>query len=386
MGSIVRIDRVAKATGQPIAVFRAHVRREGFASKSKVFTAVLGAKSQVADDKAVAKALRAAEEWLRENDATATLSLRTSGKTLSSLIEDFVLAPPMQGTKFWSAMHMDFWKHELGSMRVADVSRGDVNSARAKLQSRGAFRSTPLGPKATAEKLTPATINRYLAALSSVFNYALAHEIIDAHPMKGGKVSKLKESGGRTRVLSAAEETRLLDAASASTWPMLRLCVRLALTSAARKGEILNLKWKDVRLAESVAVLGKTKNGHPRALPLVSDVKAALLEAEKVKPLRSDFVFFDPRDPSRPKNIATVWRACRQAAGLWNDREDPLDRVVLHTTRHTSVTKMIKGGANLAQAAAVSGHKTLAMLKRYEHLAAADSVELAERLLSGNSQ
>jgi hypothetical protein len=44
---------------------------------------------------------------------------------------------------------------------------------------------------------------------------------------------------------------------------------------------------------------------------------------------------------------------------------------------------MLRGGANLAQAAAVSGHQTLAMLKRYEHLAAADSVQLAEKLLGG---
>jgi len=57
--------------------------------------------------------------------------------------------------------------------------------------------------------------------------------------------------------------------------------------------------------------------------------------------------------------------------------------VVLHTTRHSAITKMLKGGANLTQAAVVSGHQTLAMLKRYEHLAAQDSVELAERLLGG---
>ncbi len=44
----------------------------------------------------------------------------------------------------------------------------------------------------------------------------------------------------------------------------------------------------------------------------------------------------------------------------------------------------MKGGANLAQVAVVSGHRTLAMLKRYEHLAAQDAVDLAERLLSGN--
>ena len=99
-----------------------------------------------------------------------------------------------------------------------------------------------------------------------------------------------------------------------------------------------------------------------------------------MRPLASDYVFFDPRRPERPKNINTAWKACRSEAGLLNDREDPLDRVYLHSTRHTAVTRMLKGGANLAQAAAVSGHQTLAMLKRYEHLAAADGVELAEVL------
>ena len=76
-----------------------------------------------------------------------------------------------------------------------------------------------------------------------------------------------------------------------------------------------------------------------------------------------------------------MWTKCRADAGLLNDREDPLDRVVLHSTRHTAVTRMLKGGANLAQAAVVSGHQTLAMLKRYEHLAAADAVDLAEKHL-----
>jgi integrase len=95
------------------------------------------------------------------------------------------------------------------------------------------------------------------------------------------------------------------------------------------------------------------------------------------------YVFFNPRRPSEPMNIDTAWKACRKAAGLLNDRDDPLDRVYLHSTRHTAVTRMLKGGANLAQAAVVSGHQTLAMLKRYEHLAATDPVDLAEKHLAG---
>jgi integrase len=366
MGSITKSTRVDAATGKTVKVFRAYVRRQGYASKSKVCSTE-----------------REAKEWLRENDGSANLQRVTSGKTLSSLIDDFVEAPATKGTRYWAPSHLDFWRQQLGTMRVTEISRGDINGAKSTLQSKPAMRSTTLGPKLTDKKLTAGSINRYLASLSSVFNFALDRELIEAHPMKGGKVKKLTENTGRRRILTTEEQQSLLDAAKASEWPMLALFVRMCLTTAGRRGEVLNLRWSDIHFDDSIAVLGTTKNGRARALPLVTDVKVALQEAKKVRPLTSDFVFFNPKNPEEPKNINTVWRACRKAAGLLNDREDPLDRVYLHSTRHTAVTRMLKGGANLAQAAAVSGHQTLAMLKRYEHLAASDSVELAERLLAG---
>ncbi len=366
MGSITKAQRVDKATGKSITTYRAYVRRTGFQSRSKVF------ESQAA-----------AKKWLRDNEALSSLDKVVNGKTLKLLVDDFVKAPPTRGTKYWSQQHLDFWVEQLGGMKVAEIARGDINGAVATLRTRNGMRSTPGGVKTTGKLLTPATVNRYLASLSSLLNFALDSGIIETHPMKSGKVKKLEESKGRTRVLTAAEEGKLLKAAKASDWPMLHLFIRMCLTTAARRSEVLNLRWHQVNLAESIAVLDTTKNGRARALPLVSDVKAALTEAQKVKPLKSDFVFFDPKHPERVKNIDTVWKRCRAAAGLLADREDPLARVYLHTTRHTAVTRMLKGGANLAQAAVVSGHQTLAMLKRYEHLAAQDSVDLAERLLAG---
>ena len=366
MGSITKSTRVDATTGKSVKVIRAYVRRQGYASKSKVCATE-----------------REAKEWLRENDGTANLQRVTSGKTFSQLIDDFVEAPPTKGTRYWAPSHLDFWRDQLGNMKVTEVSRGDINGAKSTLQAKPAMRSTTLGPKLTDKKLAAGSVNRYLASLSSVFNFALDRDLIEAHPMKGGKVKKLTENNGRRRILTADEQDKLLTAAKASEWPMLHLFVRMCLTTAGRRGEVLNLRWSDVSIEDSIAVLGTTKNGRARALPLVSDVKAALIEARKVRPLASDYVFFNPKRPEEPKNVNTVWKACRSAAGLLNDREDPLDRVYLHSTRHTAVTRMLKGGANLAQAAAVSGHQTLAMLKRYEHLAASDSVELAERLLAG---
>lgn len=368
MGSITKVQKVDKTTGKTATKYRAFIRRTGYESKSKVL-----------DTKAQAK------EWLRNNEADTGLVKLTQGhgRTFEDIVEDFIKAPATKGTKYWAASHLDFWIAEFGKLKIGAISRGDINAAKANLQIKKAMLGIPGGVKEMDREVTPATVNRYLASLSSVMNYAMAREIIDVHPMKGGKVSKLTEGNGRTRILKPDEEQRLYEAAEGATWPMMRLFLRMLLTTAARKTEVLNLRWQDVDLDNSVAILPTTKNEDPRALPLVGDVKLALIEARKILPMQNDFVFFDPKHPEKPKNVDVVWNHVRRRAGLFQDREDKLDRVVLHTTRHTAATKMLKGGANLAQAAKVTGHKTLAMLNRYTHLDAKDSIELAEKHLAG---
>lgn len=134
MGSIVPYTKADKANGKSITLFRAYVRRAGYASKSKV---------------------------------------------LATLINEFMNA----GNCAWARMsQMDFWVEQFGKMRVRDITHADIN-----------------GAIPTDRKRTPATVNRYLAALSKVLSFALQHGVIEHHPMKGGKVSKLKEGGGRTR-------------------------------------------------------------------------------------------------------------------------------------------------------------------------------------------
>ena len=371
MGSITEIKKPDKTTGKPITTYRAFIRRKGYAQKSKVF-----------DSRAKAKT------WLRNNEGDSSL-VRVSkghGQTFKDVVELFINAPPMRGTKFWAPSQIDFWIELFGQMKIGAISRGDINTAINTLQSKPAMHRTPGGTNPTGEVLTPATVNRYLASLSSVFNFALAREIIDVHPMKSGNVRKLKEPTGRRRILTAEEEKRLLDAAGESSWPMMRLFVRMLMTTAARKSEVLNLRWQDIHFDDSIALLPTSKNDEPRALPMVADVKAALEEKQKIRPNDSDYVFFDPRHHDRPKRVDTIWKFVRQRAGLLNDRDDRLDQVVMHTTRHTGVTRMIKSGANVVQVAAVSGHKTLSMLKKYSHLDSKDSVTLAQKVLGGGSR
>ena len=352
MGSIVEREKVDK-DGKQYVEYRVHIRRKGFQSKSKVF-----------------RSKREAQRWLRDNEAASTMVKTATGKTFSALLDDFVA---LSGCNYARHSQLDFWRDQFAGRAVADITHGDIAGARLALQRKHVMRGCVEFDKL----LTNSTVNRFLATLSAVFSFAVDHGVIDTHPMKAGKVKKLPENAGRQRTLTDEESARLLAAAEASDWPMMRLFLRLLLTTGARRSEANGLRWSDVRLDDKVAILQTTKNGEPRALPLVADVRDALIEAFKVKPVDTDFIFYDPRNPLRPKTVESAWQACRRAAGLEGQG------VVLHSTRHTVVTKLVQGGANLAQVARVSGHKSLSQLKRYEHLASADAVELAERLLSG---
>ena len=352
MGSIVERARVDK-DGKHYVDFRAFIRRKGFKSKSKVF-----------------RSKREAQRWLRDNEAAATMVKIPTGKTFTALLDDFV---DLSGCSYARHSQLEFWRNQFHGRAVADITHGDIAGARLALQRKRVTR----GGVETDKLLTNSTINRFLSTLSAVFSFAVDHGVIDTHPMKGGRVKKLTENLGRQRVLTDDEAARLLTAAEASEWPMLRLFLRVLMTTGARRSEVNGLRWSDLRLEDKVAILPRTKNGEPRALPLVGDVRAELAAAYERRPEDSDFIFYDPRNPKRAKTVDAAWLACRKAAGL--DGEG----IVLHSLRHTAVTKLVKSGANLSQVARVSGHKTLAMLKRYEHLAVQDAVELAEKHLAG---
>lgn len=365
MGSIVKESLVL--SGKKVTRYRAHVRRAGFKSQSKRFESLSDAKA-----------------WLRNAEADAAQQrLEADGTYSFSRVADlFAKAPPRRGTKFWSPTHLAYWVELFGPRDIKTITRADINVALAALQEKKAERRTFEGEvKVTDKTISSATVNRYLATLSSLFNFALNMGHVDRHPIKGGQVTKLGEANGRRRILTEEEEGRLIIEAERSTWPPMALFLRLALTTGARKSELRGLRWSDIDLTRRVAVLRTSKNGEQRSLPLVVSVRDALAELKKVQPLSSDLVFFDPKNPERPKTVDTIWKHVRARAGLEADREDSLDRVVLHSTRHTAATKLIAGGANVIQAAAVTGHKTVGMLKRYAHLKTDDVLALADRLL-----
>jgi len=210
------------------------------------------------------------------------------------------------------------------------------------------------------------TKNRYRSALNGVFRYANLRFNLRNNPIKN--IPFFKENNQRIRFLSKEEKTRLFEASKASQWDKLYLLILLALTTGARKGELLNLRWKNIDFEKSLAFLETSKNKHPRVMPLTKDV---LKELKKFIEGDDDLIFRSEIATARPFEFKKQWIKALRRADIKDFR--------FHDLRHTCASYLAQNGASLLEIADVLGHKQIQMTKRYAHLCVSHKQKLIEK-------
>ena len=250
---------------------------------------------------------------------------------------------------------LGWWKAKLGEYTLATITPEVLGRYRDQLQA--------------VEGLAPSTVNRYLSALSKAFSNAVRewHWLPD-NPL--ARVSKKTEPRGRVRYLADEERTRLLDACRNSESSRLYLIVLFALTTGMRRGELIGLRWQDIDLERRVAVLHNTKNGDRRSVPIVPEVAELLREHGKVRRLDNDLVFAS--EGKDPVWFDKYWYQAMKEAKVKDFR--------FHDLRHTAASYLAMSGATTAEIAAVLGHRTLQMVKRYAHLSDQHTGAVIERM------
>jgi integrase len=209
-----------------------------------------------------------------------------------------------------------------------------------------------------------------MAALSHVFSVAVKEwGWIEESPMR--RVTKPKEPRGRVRFLSEEERARLLDACRTSKNPYIYPVVVLALSTGARKREILTLRWCDINLQRQVITLHDTKNGERRILPLQGHALALMQDYSKIRRIDSPFIF-PSRNGKQSFDIRRAWEAVLKKANVRD--------FCFHDLRHSAASYLAMNGASLAEIAEILGHKTLSMVKRYAHLSEAHTAGVVARM------
>jgi integrase len=223
------------------------------------------------------------------------------------------------------------------------------------------------------------TVRLELALLGHLFTIAIKEWRIGLPWNPVLNIRRPAPGPGRNRRLTEEEEKRLLTAVDQHSNPMLRWIVRVALTTGMRASEILTLRRPQVDLQRRVVRLLETKNTSPRTVPLSAAATAIFSEAlnHPVRPIDTDLIFFgEPgRDGKRrPYQFNPVWLNIK--------RDLKLADVHFHDLRHEAVSRFVEAGFSDQEVSAISGHKSMQMLKRYTHLRAEDLVEKLDLLPS----
>jgi integrase len=320
--------------------YRVKIRLKGYPTQTATFQRLTDAKKWAA----------ATESAIREGRhfKTAEAKKHTLAELVDKYIKDVLPAKPKQAVR--QQQQLEWWKEQIGAYLLADVTPALIVKCRDDLASGETNRGT---------QRSPATVVRYMAALSHAFTIAVNDwQWLEDSPMR--KVKKPKEPRGRVRFLNDGERARLLDACKESPNPLLYPCVILALSTGMRQGELMGLKWPDVNINKGYIILHETKNGERRRVPLAGLGLELLREHAKVRRLDTDLLFPGKLHPNKPMDLRTPFETALKHAQITDFK--------WHDLRHCTASYLAMNGASLAEIAEVLGHKTLAMVKRYAHL------------------
>ena len=217
-----------------------------------------------------------------------------------------------------------------------------------------------------------ARANRYLAVLSSAMNTAVKEwGWLEDNPVT--KIKKFPEPTGRVRYLDKFERNALIKACENSSNKDLKLVVLMALSTGARKMEIWGLKWNDLDLKTGRIVFRNTKNKEIRGVGLTGPA-LELLRKKKSNLSRIDtqLLFPSKKNPQKPCNFRSMFEKALKEARIEDFR--------WHDLRHTTGSYIAMQGASNAEIAAVLGHKSLSMVKRYSHISEDHSTGILEKM------
>lgn len=246
---------------------------------------------------------------------------------------------------------VEWWRARLGTIRVADIT-GDMVRNELDRYARGR---------------KPATVNRHKACLGAIYKYAKLEQGLPAALNPSREVATRDEHNQRQRYLSEDERNRLLAVCRASPYPRLHLLVIMAITTGARMGELLKLRWTDIDFDRAQATLGDTKNGDPRVLPLTANVLAELRQFRGL-----GWVFPAAREPHKHTWARNYWDAAVAVAGIEEFR--------FHDLRHSCASMLVCNGATLFQVGEILGHRSTQTTKRYAHLDVAVKTALVNKV------
>lgn len=211
---------------------------------------------------------------------------------------------------------------------------------------------------------TDGTINRKMAALSTILQTAYEHGWITSKPV----IHRLREGRGRIRYLTPDEEQVHLSLYR--DWGKRdhhdAMCVLL--DTGMRTGELWALQTRDINFNNGVIHIFENKTSHPRSIPMTTRVFTIMQDRSHLtQPFAFDNYWFE-----------RIWNRARTILGFGDDVE-----YVPYACRHTCASRLLQRGMTIPELQLWLGHKSIHMTMRYAHLAPTALLKGAQLLEQG---
>lgn len=203
------------------------------------------------------------------------------------------------------------------------------------------------------------TIRKDLSLLSRVIK--TAQKEWDIYLPRGNPVDSITtpaKGKARDRRLQPGEEEKLIKMAE-KYGGNIKHFILLAIETAARRSELVSLRWENINLKKRTATFIDTKNGDDRMIPLSSKA----IDILKSLPRQISGQVFLIRSDSITKAFT---RICKTAE---------IKNLRFHDLRHEATSRFFEMDLSIMEVSSITGHKDLTMLKRYTHLRAEDLVK-----------
>ena len=315
--------------------WQAQVRRKGYSQVTKTFTSKEASKRWI----------KAVETDMERGEFKPRLDM-TVGQLIKRYQTDII---PKQKAHQSALVRCRRLRRMLGKINLSDLSPAHLASYRDER-----FKS-----------IKPNTLKRELSILSSAINTAIIDWgiPIPSNPVAMTRIPKYDDS--RDRRLKDGEEEKLLAIAK----PVYRRAIIIAVETAIRRGELLNIRKSHINFDKQTLHIPETKTDTPRTIPLSTRAIKAL--RDQIKSISDANVVQMERDPKLFSMSAPMFRHEIHKYRVKLDMEDWR----FHDLRHEATSRLFERGLNVMEVALVTGHQDLRMLKRYTHLRAEDLVE-----------
>lgn len=271
----------------------------------------------------------------------------------------------------------------LGHLKLKDITAAHVQAYITQLSNMPKSDSKGVRQK-DGEKISSATVRRYLTVLQSVLKQAVKLGIIPESPAKAERLTMPKAQQPKIQIFTPSEAAKMIDCLKQEDLQF-QVLIQLAIITGARRGELVALKFTDVNYGSGLLTIERAAVKVPSKPveikpPKDYETRSVTIDEgclELIKRLKE-------KKDGDAKRLGSQWHDTEWIFTQWNGemmnpqtptkqfskflKKHGLQHRKFHSLRHTSATLMLYGGVNIKQVQRRLGHGDIETTNKYLHV------------------